>query len=172
MEDMDRMELHFSNTTHTYNPRTFSVTLVSGMDVEAAEAMMESYINCGWDLSAVHIHTDMDRNGPTVADISDLTAVLDLFEILDDNPHDVTRILAYGESEGWEFFRDWEDKSAYVAWSAADCAEEMYDNFHEELMSRISNDYFLSIDWEETARQLQMGGADFHERNGITVLFN
>lgn len=171
MEAIESVTLHFSNDTHTYNARTFSLTLIPGIDVDAVESMLTSYVDCGWSLGAVHVATDMDHGRPpTVAKIDTVTEVLDFWEMLEENDHSVTRILAYGELYGWDQ-TDWQDVSYFEAWSDADCAEEMYYEFHEELMRKVDDDIYLSIDWEHTAHQLSGGGASFFERNGIHCLF-
>lgn len=177
MEDMEKVVLHFANTTHTPTPRTFSLTLIPGIDTDAVRTMAESYVDCGWNLESVHFHTDMDyRNGPTVADIDSVGDALDIFETLEDNPNSVTRILAYGEMFGWDadsfVSGAWEEDYAYFeAWSDADLAEEMYEEFNEELMETVRANVYLSIDWEETAEQLRTDSAMFGERNRIHVLF-
>lgn len=172
METVENVTLHFSNNTHTYQHRTFSLTLVPGIDVEAVESLLTSYVDCGWVLGAVHVSTDMDHSRPpTVVKLDAVADVLDFWEILENNDHSVTRILAYGELYGWDNVGDWEDPGYFEAWSNADCAEEMYYEFHEELMHKVDDDMSLSIDWEHTARQLSMGGASFHERNGRHCLF-
>lgn len=176
-EVFERMEIHFVNTTFTREPLTFSATLENGTDLDGARAVLAGMVNSGWEIGAVHAATDMDFTGEyTVIPLDDVDDIINVAEHLIENDYAATRILGYGEIYGWDvdniLSETYNDAVYYEGDSPADIAMELFYEMNEDLMTKINETVFLSIDWEHTAEQLSMGGASFHWRNGIHMMFD
>lgn len=176
-ETFMRTEIHFVNTTFTPEPRTFMATVESGTDIEGARAMMSAMVNSGWEIGAVHAVTDQDYDGEfTVMDYDTVDDIIDVTEHLLENEYDATRILGYAETHGWDadniLSGMYEDPIYFTGDDREDVAREWFYELNEELMNKIGEAIYLSIDWEHTADQMDMDGMIFHNRNGIHMVFS
>ena len=149
-EIFETLSIHLYNDTFTGVPRTFEMTFDEFTDVENAAYVLTGKVNAGWEIAAVHVETDWQTD---VVGTKSVDEIMDLLSALQDEPNDITRILAYGEHFSWSAFgierfgnRGYEDVSCWTG----DSRTDVVGKYHEwpEL------DGYLSIDWEQVAHDM------------------
>lgn len=144
-------------------------------DTGSVENIIKGSEANGWSVKRVEIVTDSDSFFADIRDADTLSAV---FDALFESPEDAGKIIAYGELFGWmasnfernRYGRKYEDGFYGVYDNAEDFAQEFFEN-DEELSSVLTNPY-LSIDWEDTARNLLNDFAEFEYGYELYIFAN
>lgn len=173
-ETFEYIAVHLFSDKFTPERRTVEMEYDDSGDIEEYTATLENMIRCGWEIGAVHAHTDYDKDG-TVIHMSSVDDVMTFLGVLIDNDYDATRILSYGEINGWDidnftssrYGAKYEDSFFMIGDSRADLAQEYHEEFEE-----FKESTYIVVDWEATAEQMRIGGFYFHERAGFTVILN
>lgn len=133
-------------------------------DTGSVENIVMGMDRAGWQISSALISTDNDSE---YIDSKDAATVAAVFDALFESPDEAGKIIAYGELFGWtesnfernRYGRKYEDGFYGVYDNDEDFAQEFFEN-DEELSAVLTNPY-LSIDWEDTARNLMNDFASF-----------
>lgn len=144
-------------------------------DTTQVENIVKGMERSGWMLKRIEIHTDSDSFFIPTLTAETFAAV---FDALFESPEDAGKIIAYGELFGWmasnfernRYGRKYEDGFYGVYDTATDFAQEFFEN-DEELSAVLTNPY-LSIDWEDTARNLLNDFAEFEYGYELYVFAN
>lgn len=173
-ETFEYLAVHLFSDKFTNERRTVEMTYDDSGDLEEYTTALENMIRCGWEIGAVHAFTDYDKDG-TVIHMSSVDDVMTFLGVLLENEYDTTRILSYGEINGWDidnftssrYVAKYEDSFFMIGDSRADLAREYHEEFEE-----FKESTYIVVDWDRTAYQMSMDGFTFHERAGFSVILN